>query len=196
MQSNFYALMYRLRSIYRWNGSRTSQTEDVAQHSYGVALISHALCEIKKNIFNEDIDIDKVILYSLYHDAADSILTHIIAPVKNFSQNAKNAFNELKIESINHLLNMLPEELHDAYSAILNGKFNEEVIKIVHIADQIDALCKCKVECLRGNSEFANAYAQMEHIINQLSEEYGYVKYFVETFLPAFELASAEYRYL
>jgi 5'-deoxynucleotidase len=196
MQSNFYALLYRLRSIYRWSGTRALQPEDVAQHSYGVALVSHALCEIKKSIYNEEIDTEKVVIYSLYHDATDSMLTHIIAPIKNFNQNTKNTFNELKTESINHLLNMLPNELYDVYYSTLHGKFDEEIIKVVHIADQIDAFIKCKVEYLRGNAEFTNAYEQTGASIKRLSEEYLYVKYFMETFMESFEFLSAEYRYL
>ncbi|MEG0914491.1 MAG: YfbR-like 5'-deoxynucleotidase, partial [Christensenellaceae bacterium] len=44
MKKSFYAYMSRLKHIKRWGLMRNTIEENVQEHSFHVALISHALC--------------------------------------------------------------------------------------------------------------------------------------------------------
>lgn len=46
MSYHFPAYLYRLRSIRRWSLMRSTAAENVAEHSFHVALLAHLLCEI------------------------------------------------------------------------------------------------------------------------------------------------------
>ena len=49
--AHFYAYLYRLRLIQRWVLMRSAVPENVAEHSFQVALLTHALCTIGRPIF-------------------------------------------------------------------------------------------------------------------------------------------------
>ncbi len=46
----FFAQLFRLRLIQRWNLMRSVMPENVAEHSYHVAVLTHALCTIATEI--------------------------------------------------------------------------------------------------------------------------------------------------
>ncbi|WP_026961828.1 5'-deoxynucleotidase [Alicyclobacillus herbarius] len=195
MQSVFFALLHRLRSTMRWSGMMALQTEDVAQHCFGVALIAHALCVIDEVVYGQKTDVGKVIAASLYHDASEAILTDVVAPVKKYNDEVAETFARLEHIAEKQLLDTLPQELQAAYTSAFD-RTDEQVASYVHAADKLDALCKCKLEVRRGNQEFAVAARQIEAQVQAMAESMPAVQYFMERFLPAFEHSIDEYRYL
>jgi 5'-deoxynucleotidase len=193
MNSVFFALIHRLRSTPRWSGMVATQPEDVAQHSFGVALIAHALCIIDEEIFHRRPDVGRVLAAALLHDAAESILTDVIAPVKKYSPDVESAFKKLEGLAEAQIVETLPPVLQEKYRDAM-ARQDTEVSEYVHAADKLDALCKCKLELRRGNQEFAIAAKQIEDGLRAHASPC--VAYFLDTFVPAFDRSVDEYRYL
>ncbi len=171
------------------------QPEDVAQHTFGVVLIAHALCEIDKNVFHQNPPTEEVLVAALYHDASESILTDVVAPVKKYSPVIERAFAQLEAIAQEQILDTLPASLKGAYACAFDRE-REAVRDYVHAADKLDALCKCKQELRRGNQDFAVAHDQIAQACRKYAETMPAVGYFMDVFLPAFERSVDEYRYL
>ena len=195
MHSVFFALLHRLRSTMRWSGMVATQKEDVAQHTFGVALIAHALAVVDRDLYQQQPPVEDILTAALLHDASESILTDVIAPVKKYNPQVSEAFANLEHLAEQQLLDTLPAELRRVYEPYFNRNW-EEVQKYVHAADKIDALCKCKLEVKRGNQEFSLALQQISESVENYASQMPSVRYFVETFLPAFDRSIDEYRYL
>ena len=60
--------MYRLRYIERWSLMRNVVKENVAEHSFHVALLTHMLCTIGNELFDRQIPTDQVVSKALFHD--------------------------------------------------------------------------------------------------------------------------------
>ena len=68
-RSHFYAYLYRLRLIQRWVLMRSTVPENVAEHSFQVALLTHALCTIGHEVFGKEVDTGRAVILALFHDA-------------------------------------------------------------------------------------------------------------------------------
>ncbi len=194
MQSPFFALVYRLRSTLRWSGMTALQPEDVAQHSFGVALIAQALCAIEQEVFHRQLPTAEILAAALLHDASECILTDVVAPVKKYSAEVEQAFSHLEQVAERQLLNALPDALQPLYEHWFQR--SGEVFDYVKAADKLDALSKCRQEVRRGNQEFALAANQIEASVREYAHRMPSVAYFIEHFLGAFDHSVDEYRYL
>lgn len=56
--SPFFAYLYRLRWINRWNLMRNGISDNVAEHSFHVALLTHALCTIGVQVFGKQVAVE------------------------------------------------------------------------------------------------------------------------------------------
>ncbi|RIV28788.1 5'-deoxynucleotidase [Alicyclobacillaceae bacterium I2511] len=194
MQSPFFALVYRLRSTLRWSGMNALQSEDVAQHSFGVALIAQALCAVEQEVFHRSLPTADILAAALLHDASECILTDVIAPVKKYSVEVEQAFSHLEQVAEKQLRNTLPNALQPMYEQWFQR--SGEVFDYVKAADKLDALCKCRQEVRRGNQEFALAASQIESSVRVYADRMPSVAYFIDHFLEAFDHSVDEYRYL
>jgi 5'-deoxynucleotidase len=194
MSNSLYALLYRLRFTPRWSGTYLMFPEDVSQHSHFVSMIAHSLCVIKRQVYGEPVDMERVITLAIYHDSSDAILTHVIAPVKRHEY-IKKPFQQITNIANESLVHMVPDVLKSVYTSIFQDK-NKEAIEIVQMADQIDALCKAKMELNKGNDEFQIIHDQIEKEVENLALKHPSVRYFLDQFLPSFIDKSLNHRYL
>ena len=84
------------------------------------------------------------------------------------------------------LLGTLPKELRGAYEPLLTGETEERVHDLVKAADKLSAYIKCIEERKAGNNEFLSAEVQTRKILEE--SHMPEVDYFLEHFIPAFEL--------
>ena len=56
MDSNFFALISRMRYIERWSLMRNSIHENIQEHSHMVAVLAHALAVIRNRVYGGQID--------------------------------------------------------------------------------------------------------------------------------------------
>ncbi|MCL6442222.1 MAG: 5'-deoxynucleotidase [Alicyclobacillus sp.] len=184
MDCHFLAYMYRLKYIDRWSLMRNNQRENVAEHTFHVALLAHTLCIIAKNVFHKEVPLEAVISAALFHDATEVITGDIPTPVKHHNGDILKSFREIERLASERLLHMIPSELQDAYKPLLMGQ-DEEICRWVKAADRLDSYLKCTFEVLRGNREFVIARDDCLHALRTM--DMPEIDYFLETFAPSFE---------
>ncbi|MBO9607488.1 MAG: 5'-deoxynucleotidase [Paenibacillaceae bacterium] len=186
-QSHFFAYMYRLRYIKRWSLMRNVVEENVAEHSYHVALLTHMLCSIANEIYSRGVDTGAAVSLALFHDASETITGDIPTPVKHHNPGIVASFREIEKLAADRLTGMVPEPLRDLYAPLIAGKSggNGELNKLVKAADLLDAYLKCTTELSTGNREFAVAKKQLETKIAALA--LPEVDYFLQHLAPSVE---------
>lgn len=198
MSYHFSAYMYRLRSIRRWSLMRSTAGENVAEHSYHVALLSHLLCEIGNGQFGRKLNADRAATLALFHDATEVFTGDIPTPVKHHNPKLLSNFREMESIAAERLLSMVPPALQATYGPLLApGSYSgpeqhadAELIKYVKAADSLDAYLKCAWEMTTGNREFAVAKQQLQFKLDRLN--LPEVTYFLKEFAPSFEMTLDE----
>lgn len=187
---NFFAYLGRMKYIKRWSLMKSTQEENILEHSAMVAQISHALAIIAKNIFGKDVDVDKCSTLAIYHDCSEVITGDLPTPIKYFNEDIKKAYKSLEGVASNKLLQMLPEELKPEMQANLFPDKNSIEYEIVKYADRIAAYLKCVEEVKFGNREFSKALKSNKALIDKIKSEE--VKYFMQVFAPSYDLTLDE----
>lgn len=165
---------------------RNTQVENVAEHSYYVALLTHALCEIGRVQFGKEIDVGQAVVLALFHDVEEVMTGDIPTPVKHHNRALLRSLQEMEMLAGERLLEMVPEQLAGSYEPLLrHSNSDPELSRWVKAADKLAAYLKCSVEVAAGNREFAVAKKQLEHAVAQL--QMPEVDFFLENYAPAFE---------
>ena len=190
MSYNFFAYISRMRYIGRWSLMRNSLPENIQEHSHMVAVIAHALGVIRRDVYGIDCDPNECAAVALYHDSSEILTGDLPTPIKYHSKEIRSAYGQVEALACRKLLDTLPEELRGAYEPLLTGETQERLHDLVKAADKLSAYIKCSEERKAGNNEFLSAEAQNRRWLeeNPLPE----VRYFMEHFVPAFELTLDE----
>jgi 5'-deoxynucleotidase len=186
MKNHFFAYLYRLRYIERWSLMRNTVKENVAEHSFHVALLTHALCSIANEVFGKRIPTEKAVTMALFHDSTEVFTGDIPTPVKHHSSEVLSNFREIEQLASERLVQMAPEPLKNIYEPLVSGKHEQsELRRYIKAADLLDAYLKCVTESSAGNREFTVAQKQIEASLQQLN--LPEVQYFLEHLAPSFE---------
>jgi 5'-deoxynucleotidase len=186
MNNHFFAYMYRLRYIERWSLMRNVVKENVAEHSYHVAMLTHALCTIANEIFDRNIPTEKAVTMALFHDSTEVFTGDIPTPVKHHNRDILSSFREIEHRAGKRLISMIPQELQKIYEPLINAKNEDHELKpYCKAADLLDAYLKCVTELSAGNREFLVAKQQIEKSIKNLNMPE--VDYFLKELAPSFE---------
>ena len=186
MSSHFFAYLYRLRLIRRWALMRSAVPENVAEHTFQVALLTHALCTIAREVFGKTVDAGSAVILALFHDAEEVMTGDIPSPVKHHNPGMLHSIREIESLASEQLLGMVPEQLAASYRPLLGaGERDPELIQWVKAADTLDAYLKCAMELAVGNREFAVAMRQLEDKARGM--RMPEVDYFLEWFAPSFD---------
>jgi 5'-deoxynucleotidase len=154
--NHFFAYLYRLRFIQRWSLMRSAVPENVAEHSFHVALLAHALCTIGRQVFGRGVPTERVVTLALFHDAEEVITGDIPTPVKHHNQKLLRSLRRVETLASERLLGMVPAPLLETYRPLLHGPERDpELLAWVKAADKLDAYLKCAMELAVGNREFA-----------------------------------------
>ncbi|WP_028548078.1 5'-deoxynucleotidase [Paenibacillus sp. UNC451MF] len=188
MDSHFFAYMYRLRYIERWSLMRNVVKENVAEHSFHVALLTHVLCTIANEEFNRNIPTDRIVSMALFHDATEVFTGDIPTPVKHHNPKILSNFRDIEQMAAERLLDMIPPKLKPVYEPLIDtksGGMDPELKRYVKAADLLDAYLKCVTELSAGNKEFGSAKKQIEHSIQELNMPE--MEYFLKHMAPSLE---------
>ncbi|HEX9060054.1 MAG TPA: 5'-deoxynucleotidase [Clostridia bacterium] len=188
---HFFAFLSRMKYINRWGLMRNTQPENIQEHSLQVAVISHALANIRNAYFGGNLNPERIAVIGIFHDCNETITGDMPTPIKYFNPDIYKAYESIEAISKNKLLAMLPDELREIYSSFLfKDGDDEECWKIVKAADRISAYMKCIEEEKAGNREFKKAGQAILKSIKQI--DLPEVKYFMEKFTPSFSLTLDE----
>jgi 5'-deoxynucleotidase len=184
--SHFFAYLYRLRLIERWSLMRNTLRETTAEHSFQVALLTHALCSIAQEVFGTPVDTARAVTLALFHDATEVITGDIPTPVKHHNPAILASMREIEALAADRLLGMIPEALHATYAPLITPTAEDAaLLTYVKAADKLDAYIKCVTELAAGNREFAVAKKQIEAPLR--ASPMPEVRYFLDCFAPSFE---------
>ncbi len=190
MTIHFYALVSRMKHIFRWGLMRNTQPENLQEHSYMVSVLAHALALIRRDVFKLDGDPDKAAAAALFHDTAELYTGDLPTPVKYFDPDLRAAYKRVEDASTARLLSLLPEPLQDSYRSLLTQKLPQETVALVHAADKLAAYVKCMEELRSGNREFAPAAEQTLSTLQELGRPE--VDWFLAHCMPSFGLTLDE----
>ena len=190
MSENFFAYISRMRYIGRWSLMRNALPENIQEHSHMTAVIAHALGVIRRDIFGTDCDPNECAAVALFHDCSEILTGDLPTPIKYHSRSIQQAYREVEKLACEKLMDTLPAELRAAYEPIMTGETEQRLHDIVKAADKLSAYIKCIEERRAGNDEFISAEKQTRKLLEE--SPMPEVAYFLEHFIPAFELTLDE----
>ncbi|CAH0992789.1 5'-deoxynucleotidase YfbR [Sinobacterium norvegicum] len=191
MTSHFFAYISKIRWIQRWGLKRNTVKENVMEHSWEVATISHCLALLRNRLYGGNIDANAVATAALYHDCTEVITGDMPTPIKYHSKAIKEAYKAIERSAEQELLQLLPEPLQADYSTMLiEENIDPEIKSLIKAADTISAYIKCQAEIISGNIEFNQAAKDIALRLSQLSVPE--VDYFLATFVPSYQLTLDE----
>lgn len=190
MKKHFYAMMSRMKNIYRWGLMRNTRRENLSEHSLEVAQIAHALAIISNQRFSGNFDPNYVATVAMYHDTSEIITGDMPTPIKYYNDEIKSAYKQIESAAENQLKNMLPDDFKEEFSKIYNPDNGTQ--RLVKAADRISALIKCMEELNMGNGEFSVAKETIEKSLSAMNCKEADV--FINEFLESFSLTLDELR--
>ncbi len=188
---HFFAFLSRMKYINRWGLMRNTYTENIQEHSLQVAIIAHGLAVIRNTYYNGEINPERVAILAMFHDCNEIITGDMPTPIKYFNPQISKIYKDIEDISKEKIISMLPEEMADEYySLFFKNPDDEECWKLVKAADRIAAYIKCIEEVKAGNNEFKKASEAIWGTITEIELEE--VKYFMDKFVPSFQLSLDE----
>ena len=192
---NFYAYIARMKYITRWGLMRNTEKENIQEHSLEVAILAHALCLIRNEMYADEpakkLDPEKACLFAVFHDSDEIITGDLPTPIKYANPVIRDNYHDIEAQSKEKLLSMLPEKLKLVYKNILFfDESSPEYKMVVKAADRLSAYIKCVEECKAGNAEFTKARQTVLDSMRVM--DLPELDYFIEHFLPAYSLTLDE----
>ncbi len=190
--SNFFAILSRMKYVNRWGLMRNSKKESLSDHTLDVVFIAHALVVIANTYYGAALDEGRVVLLAAFHDTPEIITGDLPTPVKYFDPEIKKAYDKVEESAKKKMIDQLPAEMQKTYEAIMDAENPEDrtLMKYVKAADKLSALIKCIEEEQSGNKDFVKAKESTQKIIDNL--EMPEVNFFVNNFLPGYYLTLDE----
>ena len=184
MNNHFFALLSRMKNIYRWGLMRNTRNENLSEHSLETAVIAHALALIHNRRMGGNIDANAVAVAAMFHDTSEIITGDMPTPVKYYNDDIKNIYKQIEATAAERLLSTLPQDLKQDYTPLYNP--DSKTAKIIKAADKLSAYIKCIEETNCGNREFEAARDSTLKIIHELNMPEAEI--FLEEFAESFSL--------
>lgn len=190
MRFDFYAYIDRMKYIRRWQLMRSQRDENIMEHSQSVAMLAHALAVIRNKVFGGNVNVEKTVLYAMYHEISEVLTGDLPTPIKYYNRTIHNAYKDLERSAAEKMADMLPEELKGELSPCILADEESEEYQLVKAADRLSAYIKCLEELRSSNGEFEKAKKSIEDDLHARSMPE--VEYFFEHFVPSFSLTLDE----
>ena len=190
-KNHFFAMLSRMKYINRWALMRNTHMENISEHSLEVATVAHALAVIHNTRFGGNINVDRVAVLGVFHDAPEIITGDMPTPIKYYSKQIQEAYTQIEDDACNALLDMLPDDLREQYAPyFIKCEEDRMLWKFVKAADKICAYTKCLEESKAGNHDFDKA--AKTNLKGLEAIDMPEVKCFMEEFLGSYSLTLDE----
>ena len=189
MSYHFYAMLSRMKNIYRWGLMRNTKQENLSEHSLEVAVISHALAIIENKKLGGSVDAEKAAVIAMYHDASEIITGDMPTPIKYYNPEIKSVYKQIESGAEDKLLSYLPDYIKEEMAPVFK-EIPADIAVLIKAADKISAYIKCLEELKMGNREFSVAAEATKSAIAALGCRAANI--FMEEFIPSFNLSLDE----
>ena len=190
-KNHFFAMLSRMKYINRWALMRNTHTENISEHSLEVATVAHALAVIHNTRFGGNINVDRVAVLGVFHDAPEILTGDMPTPIKYYSKQIQEAYSQVEDDACNALLDMLHEDLREQYAPYFIKCEEDRLLwKFVKAADRICAYTKCIEESKAGNHDFDKA--AKTNLKGLEAIDMPEVKCFMDEFLGSYSLTLDE----
>lgn len=189
MSYHFYAMLSRMKNIYRWGLMRNTKQENLSEHSLEVAFVAHALAIINNRRLGGNINAEKVALSAMFHDTSEIITGDMPTPIKYYNPEIKEVYKQIETVAEDKLISYLPDYMREDISTVYKD-VSPEMKKLIKAADKISAYIKCLEELKMGNREFLVAKNSTEKAIHEMNCPEAEI--FLEDFIESFNLSLDE----
>ncbi len=189
MSFHFYAMLSRMKNIYRWGLMRNTKQENLSEHSLEVAFIAHALAIIGNNKLGKSFNADRLAVRAMFHDTSEIITGDMPTPIKYYNPEIKTVYKQIETVAEDKLISYLPCYMKSDIEDIYKGATEVET-KLIKAADKISAYIKCLEELKMGNSEFSVAAKSTEKAIHGMNCPEAEI--FLTDFIESFNLSLDE----
>jgi 5'-deoxynucleotidase len=110
MRYDFYAYLDRMKYIRRWQLMRSQRDENIMEHSQSVAMLAHALAVIRNKVFGGNVNVEKTVLYAMYHEISEVLTGDLPTPIKYYNHNIRNAYKDLERSAAERCFCKSPED--------------------------------------------------------------------------------------
>ena len=186
----FYAYLDRMKFIKRWQLMRSTREENIMEHSHQVAVLTHALAVIENKVYGGNINVERAVLYALYHEVSEVMTGDMPTPVEYFNGQLHGEYAKVEQLAVDRIAATLPEPVKGEIHPYLQADKDCEEYVFVKAADKLSAYLKCLEELRSGNAEFVQAKKTIEKALHE--KKMRAVEYFFEHFIPAFSLTLDE----
>ncbi len=188
MNSTFLAWVFRMPLIRRWSLMFCHKSENIAEHSHQVAVVSHLLALIYNKKVAKDksglISPERAATIALYHDQIEIYTGDTVTPIKYHNAELTREFKKLESNAEKMCLATLPEEFQNEFEDILlSEKIEPEYARIVKTADILCAYIKTLDELKHHNFEFEHVKINLQNKINQLIKSQPELDYFMQVYM-------------
>lgn len=182
--SAFIGLMQRARNVKRWPLMAQFQEEMLSTHIYEASFVGHMLGAIAADIFDEEVNPDRVAAMALFHEGSEIAgMSDIPSPVKYHDPDTTTAIKKLERRFEAMLLQTLPDALKQRYQPLIEQDKHDVHVRLAKAADVLCAYLKCDYELSKSNGEFSNAMVEMEIQLKKYRDTLPSVDYFCQMFL-------------
>ncbi|EGQ9284445.1 5'-deoxynucleotidase [Vibrio parahaemolyticus] len=182
VEDSLVAYMLRADCLQRWPLMYSSD-ENVAEHTFGVAIIAHRLAAYALAL-GEDIDPNSVAVKALFHEAAEmGGVGDIPGPLKRATPEMYEAVKAIEHSTEVSMVECLSSEYMRSFyrDLVVQECVPSREKQIVKFADEIQMLIKCTREVGSGNSEFCIAKQRQSELVADLVERHKIVACFMRT---------------
>ncbi len=183
----FFPLAFRMKYIARWGLMRSSEPENLLEHSAECAILAHALALIGNRYFGKRYDAASLAVKALYHDTSEIYTGDLPTPIKYHNHAISESYKDIEKEACERLVSKLPEELRPDYRDALDHDSDPDEKKLIKAADKLCAYIKCLSECRSGDREFAEALQTTRRSLEKRAEDCPELGYFMDNLLGNFE---------
>jgi 5'-deoxynucleotidase len=179
----FYALLFRAKNINRWGMMRNMFPENLAAHSWETAVMSHALALIGNKELHKSYNVERIVMFALYHDVTEILTGDLPTPIKYYNDDIRVAYKNIEAKAEDKLFSLLRSDFKETLDETL--ALPSEEAAVVKAADKLCALIKCLDELSVSNREFTAAEKTIRRSLEECGSEEA--KYFMEHYLASFE---------
>ncbi|WP_028108696.1 5'-deoxynucleotidase [Ferrimonas futtsuensis] len=190
MQPVFFALMSRMQNVHRWGKSNPTRAENVAEHSFQVAMFAHALGEIRNKVFTDQpgVDANHLAVVAMFHDSAEVLTEDVNSGIKYSDKRMLALCREMEAIAAHMLVTTLPAPLQATYKGLIEHEGDVETARFVKAADLLSAYTKALSELRAGNMEFEGTERKVLAALTPFVDTMPEVAWFMEHCVPAFQM--------